>query len=324
MSRAQDIEAKAAKWLMLREQPQWSQADQAALDGWLEESMAHKAAFWRLEHTWQVAGRIGAIGARDNTAPPSRRPGLPLKWWQAGALAASILLAIGLVALHSRPTSVVQPHEDTFDTGIGGHRIVALVDGSRIEMNTVTTLRALISNQRRDVWLDRGEAFFDVAHIEDSHFVVHAGPRTITVVGTQFSVRRDADKVTVAVLKGRVRVEDPTRGELSATTTVTPGDIAIGEGSSTIVTSKPITAIEDKLTWRDGRLVFAATSLAEVADEFNRYNHQQLVITDPAVAAIRISGTFKASNVEAFVRLLKQAYGLKVESTADGTLKISA
>jgi len=324
MSRAQDIEAKAAKWLMLREQPQWSQADQAALDGWLEESMAHKAAFWRLEHTWHVAGRIGAIGARDNAAPPSRRSGLSLKWWQAGALAASILLAIGLVALHSRPTSVLQPHADTFDTGIGGHRIVALVDGSRIEMNTATRLRAQISNQRRDVWLDRGEAFFDVAHIEDSHFVVHAGPRTITVVGTQFSVRRDADKVTVAVLKGRVRVEDPTRGELSATTTVTPGDIAIGEGSSTIVTSKPITAIEDKLTWRDGRLVFAATSLAEVADEFNRYNHQQLVITDPAVAAIRISGTFKASNVEAFVRLLKQAYGLKVESAADGTLKISA
>jgi len=41
------------------------------------------------------------------------------------------------------------------------------------------------------------------------------------------------------------------------------------------------------------RLVFAATSLAEVADEFNRYNHRQLVISDPAVAAIRISGTFK-------------------------------
>ena len=89
------------------------------------------------------------------------------------------------------------------------------------------------------------------------------------------------------------------------------------------VTSKSVAAIEDKLTWRDGRLVFAATSLAEVADEFNRYNHQQLVISDPAVAAIRISGTFKASNVEAFVRLLKQAYGLKVETTADGTLKIS-
>jgi transmembrane sensor len=287
--------------------------------------MAHKAAFWRLEHTWQAAGRIGAIGAQDS-APTARRPSLPKnkKWWRARALAASVLLAITLIGLYSRPTSVPQANAATFDTGIGGHRIVALVDGSRIEMNTATSLRTLISHQRRDVWLDRGEAFFDVAHIEDSLFVVHAGPRTITVVGTQFSVRRDADKVTVAVLRGRVRVEDPLRGEASATTTVTPGDVAIGEGSSTLVTSKPIAAIEDKLTWRDGRLVFAATSLADVADEFNRYNHQQLVISDPAVAAIRISGTFKASNVEAFVRLLKQAYGLKVESAADGTLKISA
>jgi transmembrane sensor len=90
-----------------------------------------------------------------------------------------------------------------------------------------------------------------------------------------------------------------------------------------MVVSKPVAAVEDKLTWRDGRLVFDGTSLAEVADDFNRYNRQQLLISDPSVAAIRISGTFKASNVEAFVRLLKEAYGLKVELTADGTLKIS-
>jgi transmembrane sensor len=323
MTRAQDIEAKAAEWLMRREQPQWSQADQAALDGWLDESIAHKAAFWRLEHTWKMADRIGALAARDNAARP-RRTSLPLKWWQASALAASVLLAIALIGWHSRPASAPQPRADTFDTGIGGHRIVALVDGSRIELNTATMLRTMISNKRRDVWLDRGEAFFEVAHIENSVFVVHAGPRTITVVGTQFSVRRDGNKVTVAVLKGRVRVEDPMRGESSATTTVTPGDVAIGLASSMMVISKPIAAIEDRLTWRDGRLVFAATSLAEVADEFNRYNHQQLVISDPAVAAIRISGSFKASNVEAFLRLLKEAYGLKVESTADGTLRISA
>jgi transmembrane sensor len=89
MTRAQDIEAKAAEWLMRREQPQWSQADQAALAGWLGESIAHKAAFWRLEHTWQMADRIGAFAALDN-APRPRRRRLPLKWWQASALAASL------------------------------------------------------------------------------------------------------------------------------------------------------------------------------------------------------------------------------------------
>jgi transmembrane sensor len=323
MTRSQDIEALAAEWLTRREQPQWSQADQAALDAWLDESMSHKAAFWRLEHSWQVADRIGALSARE-LAPRPRRTGLPLKWWQAGALAASLLLAIAFIGLRSRPTLSPQPSADTFDTGIGGHRIVPLLDGSRIELNTATILRTTISNKRRDVWLDRGEAYFEVAHVEGSAFVVHAGPRMITVVGTQFSVRRDGDKVTVAVVKGRVRVEDTTRGEASATTTVTPGDVAIGLGSSTMVISKPVAAVEDKLSWREGRLVFDGTSLAEVADDFNRYNRQQLLISDPSVAAIRISGTFKASNVQAFVRLLKEAYGLKVEVTADGKLKISA
>jgi transmembrane sensor len=319
MTRSQDIEAKAAEWLLRREQPQWSQADQAALDGWLDESMSHKAAYWRLEHAWQMADRIGALSARDISPRPRRT----VKWWQAGALAASLLLAIAFIGLHSRPTLSPQPSVDTFDTAIGGHRIVPLVDGSRIELNTATILRTLISRARRDVWLDRGEAFFEVAHIEGSAFVVHAGQRIITVVGTEFSVRRDGDRVTVAVVKGRVRVEDTTRGESRATITVTQGDVAIGVGPTTMVVSKPVAVVEDKLAWRDGRLVFDGTSLAEVAEDFNRYNRQQLVITDPSVAAIRISGTFKASNAEAFVRLLKEAYGLKVELTADGKLKIS-
>jgi transmembrane sensor len=322
MTRSQDIEAKAAEWLVRREQPSWSQADQAALDAWLDESMAHKAAFWRLEHAWQMADRIGALSARDIARRP-RRTGLPLKWWQAGALAASLLLAVAFVGLHSRQTSSPRPSVDAFNTGLGGHRIVPLVDGSRIELNTATVLRTMISQTRREVWLDRGEAFFEVTHIEGSAFVVHAGSRVITVVGTQFSVRRDGDKVTVAVVKGRVRVEDMTPGESRATITAAPGDVAIGLGSSTMVMSKPVAAVEDKLAWRDGRLVFDGTSLTEVADDFNRYNRQQLLISDPSVAAIRISGTFKALNVEAFVRLLKEAYGLKVESTADGKLKIS-
>jgi transmembrane sensor len=327
MTRSQDIEAKAAEWLMRREQPQWSRTDQAALDGWLDESMSHKAAFWRLEHAWQMADRIGALSARDIAIRP-RRMSSPMKWWQAkwwqtGALAASLLLAIAFIGLHSRPTLSPPPSVDTFDTGIGGHRIVPLLDGSRIELNTATILRTMISKKRRDVWLDRGEAFFEVAHSEGSAFVVHAGPRLITVVGTEFSVRRDGDKVTVAVVKGRVRVEDTTPGESRATITAAPGDVAIGLGSSTMVVSKPVTAVEDTLTWREGRLVFDGSSLAQVADDFNRYNRQQLLISDPSVAAIRISGTFRASNVEAFVRLLKEAYGLKVESTADGKLKIS-
>ena len=57
---AADIEQDAAQWLIRREDGNWSDNDQALLDAWLEQSMAHKAAFWRLEHGWRAADRVRA------------------------------------------------------------------------------------------------------------------------------------------------------------------------------------------------------------------------------------------------------------------------
>ena len=55
---AREIEQQAALWLVRREEPEWTAADEAMLAAWLEESMAHKAAFWRLEFGWREADRI--------------------------------------------------------------------------------------------------------------------------------------------------------------------------------------------------------------------------------------------------------------------------
>jgi len=152
-----------------------------------------KAAFWRLEN---MPGRCrshrSALCTRHRISSKARGLAFEVVASQrAGSLAAA---GHRFYWPASRPALSPQPSVDAFDTAIGGHRIIPLVDGSRIELNTATNLRTLISKMRRDVWLDRGEAFFEVAHIEGSAFVVHAGPRLITVVGTQFSVRRDGDK----------------------------------------------------------------------------------------------------------------------------------
>jgi transmembrane sensor len=64
-------------------------------------------------------------------------------------------------------------------------------------------------------------------------------------------------------------------------------------------------------------VTFDQSTLADAASEFNRYNRTRLVIADPEVAGIRIGGSFDADNVEAFARLLQQAYGLKVDHAAD-------
>lgn len=309
------IEDRAAHWVMRREEADWSDAEQVELDAWLAESMAHKAAFWRLEHAWRQADRIGSLG--QIAAAPTRRP-LSESWigrkWLPMAIAASLLLVFGagVIQLRAIPgaPAVDQPRQ-TIATRVGGHTVVPLDDGSRIELNTATLLRASVTPERREVWLDQGEAYFEVKHSDHVPFVVYAGPRTVTVLGTKFLVRRDGDKVTVSVIEGRVRVDEVVpKGEIGSSSTVTTGDVAIAEGNSTLVAAKSPERVESALAWRDGMLTFDQVTLGEAATEFNRYNERKLVIAEPQIANIKIGGTFLASNVDAFVRLLHDAYGL--------------
>lgn len=314
------IEQRAALWLVRREQPDWSPEDQAALDAWLDESMAHKAAYWRLEHGWREADRIAALGpaSRDAVAPPASAAR-----WRPLAAAASLvaIIAFGAVELsRSGPEPVVVAQH--FATPVGGRRIVPLVDGSKVELNTATTMRTAVTAEHREVWLDRGEAYFEIAHMANHPFVVHAGSRTVTVLGTKFSVRREGDRVTVSVVEGRVKVDDAGQADAVPTAILTAGDVAVARGPATLLAAKSEERVASALAWRDGMLNFDRTSLADAVREFNRYNRKQITIADAETGDIRIGGSFQAANVDAFVRLLHDAYGLRVESGPD-SVKIS-
>ena len=189
-----------------------------------------------------------------------------------------------------------------------------LADGSSIELNTATLIRAAVSEEKREVWLERGEAFFDVRHSDKLPFVVHAGPKTVTVMGTKFSVRIDGNKVTVAVLDGRVKVAEAGEAEQSAATLVPAGAIVVTEPDATLLSEQAPTTVQAELAWREGQLIFRNDTLAEAAAEFNRYNERKLVVTGKA-AELKIGGSFKASNVDGFARLLRDAYGLNVEAS---------
>lgn len=325
MNRATDVEQQAARWIMLREEGAWSAVDQTALDSWLDGSFAHKAAYWRLEHGWREADRIVALGDGRNRMSrnlPPARAGRPA--WKAAAAAAALLtiFATGAVVLErSDVTPASTPQR--FVTAVGGRRLVALTDGSKVELNTASSVLASVTRARREVWLDRGEAYFEIAHRAGRPFVVHAGSRTVTVLGTKFSVRRDGEKVTVSVIEGRVRVEEAVNPDSVPAAVITAGDVAVARGPSTLLAAKSEERVVAALAWRGGLLEFDRTSLADAAAEFNRYNTKKIVVGDQETGMIRIGGTFQASNVTAFVRLLHDAYGIHIEDGADN-VKISS
>jgi len=224
----------------------------------------------------------------------------------AAGIAAVVALGAGIVGVN-----LAMPGR-AYSTDVGGHATAPLADGTRVELNTDTRLRADIDEDHRQVWLDRGEAYFEVAHDPARPFVVHAGSRRITVLGTKFLVRRDGQGVEVAVVEGKVRV-DPVRQERAKAAVLTRGELAVAKGEATLLAVRSIEKVENELSWREGMLVFDRSTLADAAAEFNRYNHKKLVVVGDAAAAVRIGGSFEADNIDAFARLLKQAFGLSVE-----------
>jgi transmembrane sensor len=257
------------------------------------------------------------------------------------AIAATALLAIGIVAYFTW-----SPRGDRYSTPIGGIASVPLADGSHITLNTATKVRVELTPLERHIRLDDGEAFFEVAHDASRPFVVQIGHKRVIAVGTKFSVRRNGDDIRVVVTEGRVRVESgstegvvasnrlasasDTRQAAGAPTGVsrdggsgdvflTPGSIASADDAGIVVEQRPIAEAEDDLSWRQGYLTFHDTSLADAVAEFNRYNARKIAIEDPAVAAIRISGTFRALNSAAFVRVLGNGFAIHARSTDDTT-----
>lgn len=305
---ARDIKAVAAKWLERQDRADWSANDQAGLDAWLAQSNANLIAYWRVRDAWTRAERLVAVGETVAEKSPSHR--LRTRAIITG-IAAVLVAAVALG--YGAQLVVPKPRERTFATPLGGREIVNFADGSSIELNTNTVLRTRMTTQERTIWLVKGEAFFQVKHDPAHPFVVYAGHDRVTDLGTEFVMRRDPDKLEVALLKGRVRVGEIMSRTNAQSTLLMPGDVATSTDNSMFVTQEPLHTLATELSWRRGVLVFDKTPLVDAAREFNRYNRLKLVIADPATASITVDGTFPANNVEAFTDVAQHILALHVE-----------
>jgi transmembrane sensor len=76
----------------------------------------------------------------------------------------------------------------------------------------------------------------------------------------------------------------------------------------------------DRTAWRRPRLEFSGTPLLEAVAMMNRQNQVQLLIEDPAVGQLRISGIFGAQNTDSFVRSLENTFDLKAERRSENEI----
>jgi transmembrane sensor len=300
-----DVQDLAAAWLA-REDRGLTPSEQAELTAWLEQSTLHEVCYLRLQAAWERTDRLAALNApplHGFARPATRRSNRAI----FAALAAAVLIAVGLGYRYMQ-----RPVSRSYATAVGATQSFWLADGTRVELNSDTRLRTEISADNRSVTLDSGEAYFEVVHDAERPFVVYAGTKRITDLGTKFSVYRKGDDVRVIVKEGRVQVGIV--GEPAARTPVVAeaGHVVVTNGPESLVSRQPERDIANDLSWRSGILVFDQQTLLNAANEFNRYNAKQLVI-EGNVRDMRIGGRFKANNVASFILLLHRGFGLTVE-----------
>lgn len=323
MTDAQRIESLAADWLARRDSGQWTDTDQQQLDAWIAASIAHRVAWLRLSSAWERGDRLGALRTpaipipAPAPAPQAARPATRLSRFSLQRIAAGVLVAAaGTAWLGWQYTQEARGQH--YATAVGARQQVALSDGSKLTLNTATQVRTAVNESGRKVWLDAGEAYFDIAHDKAHPFVVMAGDRRITVLGTRFVVRRQGEQVNVTVEEGRVQIAAAKPDAKSTEPTVlTRNQAAVTHADNVLVMSKAPKQVDDELSWREGKLVFDQTTLGDAAAQFNRYNTRKLVIADPAIAQVRIGGSFDANNMSGFVALLKQGFGLAVHESGN-------
>jgi transmembrane sensor len=302
---AEDVRKIASEWLVKRhDSGEWSEYDEAKLSIWLSQSPAHAIAYWRLEDLWSRADRLSAL-RRAAPEIASVRSSLVFRMAALLALIIIVLSGAGVAAFF------VAPQTRAYQTVLGGHRIVVLKDGSQIELNTDTAIRVAEHGSERNVWLERGEAYFSIKHDESRPFIVYAGQQRITDLGTKFVVRRDNQKLKVAVVEGYVRLSANGISHEKAAI-LRAGEVAFATAGKLSVTNQSDNILNEELGWRRGVLTFHHERLADAVMEFNRYNTQKLAVVDASVGRLQIGGTFPIANVKEFADSAKEVLGLSI------------
>ncbi|HVP84204.1 MAG TPA: FecR domain-containing protein [Rhizomicrobium sp.] len=306
------VRMEAAGWLERRQRPEWNAEDQSALDAWLAADPAHMVSYLRVEAAWNRANRLGALRQpmRASNAAQAPRRSFTRFLNMAAAVIGTVAVVGGIAA-----TYMLMPEQKSYTTQVGGHEILALKDGSQIELNTSTVVRVSQNKGERKVWLDKGEAYFRIKHDAAHPFVVMVGGHRVTDLGTTFLVRRDKDSVKVALIEGLAQFDGGTADGQHAM--LKPGDVVVASAKQMSLKKEDTGDLATGLGWRHGLLIFKYTTLADAAAEFNRYNDRKLVIADPAVGRLKIVGTFATNNVAAFADVAEDVLHLKVTHSED-------
>ena len=244
-------------------------------------------------------------------------------------------------------------------TSIGEQSTHTLEDGSVLTLNSNSQVEVNYTLTKRVINLLKGEAHFDVISDPNRPFEVYAGNKMVKAVGTAFSVYRLKNNIEVLVTEGKVDLaiiestlllkpesfslnSDDVKQTLTANPTddklIVIASLEAGQSISIPISSNftssdnldtPVVKYAQgdmvrKLSWLNGRLVFAGESLEEVVAEVSRHTPLIIEVMDPELKKLRIGGQFQAGETDALFDVLESGFGVKITRINKGHVQLNA
>ena len=313
--------SEAADWFARLGARSVTNRDLSDFDAWRQDP-TNRAAYEKVEKVWRTAERLSGdpqIEAAAEAASQRREPA-PSKPVSALRLPPARVIWTGLGGLALAVALTSQPlwRGAAYVTGTGEQRVVQLADGSQVRLDTQTQLRVRFSAQTRRIELERGQAFFSVAHDTTRPFVVEAGDTQVRAIGTRFDVRRDRNQVRVVLVQGVVEVRKDGLSQAPPVRLQAGEELASGSKGPV----KRAADIEAATSWTQGRIVFRSVPLSQAVAEVNRYSDRKLELEPGPIASAQVSGVFDAGDTEAFLAAVKDLHGLTPQRQWNGTLRL--
>ena len=336
-----DAVAQAAYWVAVLDSDRCRPAQRKSFALWREADASHGEAYDTLVATLDASDlvqddpdirrlRADALGQGIN---PRRRARMGLRYGLAGIAATAAMVVIGFGGFQLDWTSETRPVQDMeaastyaeapihITTSIGERLTRTLPDGSDVEVNTDSEIRIVLTEQVREIYMLRGQAIFDVAHDADRPFIVYAGDRKVTALGTLFEVRMDDASTQVTLLEGKVQVDEiALSDEDSDTAKSKPVELLPGErfvSAEEVMTQISPETIKSDLSWREGRHIFVDAKLSHIVTELNRYTTRKIVLNDPKIGELEASANFKLGSTRSLAAALEVNFGLSVTDKAE-------
>ena len=223
------------------------------------------------------------------------------------AAAASVIAAIAATGFFMQQpakkgsTDLIASLEKKQNTK-GTKSTIQLADGSKVWLNADSKIQYPLTfeGNTREIYLD-GEAFFEVAKNPQKPFIIHLANGTVRVLGTSFNIRayNNEKVVETSVTTGKVAFIPKYKNARKKQDTVflTPNNKVRYLFTAEKIAVLPTLASEDK-AWTEGKMIFKAMRLQEIAVELERNFGKKVIFRDDTAGDYVLTGSFQNNTLE--------------------------